>query len=112
MNLVAPRLRRELLEREVERLGERLAAAWKMAQLVHPDRPLSRGFARVTDREGHTLIHAEQAKAAGELTLNYADGRVDVTVAGAAAPPVRPRVERKGRTSYVAPQPGLFDGED
>ncbi|WP_407822151.1 exodeoxyribonuclease VII large subunit [Sphingomonas arvum] len=112
MNLVTPRLRRELLELKLERLGERLTAAWKMAQLVHPDRPLSRGFARVTDRAGRTLIHAEQARAAGELTLNYGDGRVDVTVAGAPGPASRPRLERKARTSYVAPQPGLFDGED
>ena len=84
-----------------------------MAGLVHPDRPLSRGFARVTDRAGQTLIHAEQARAAGSLTLRYADGTVDVTVAGAPeAAPVRARVERKGRASYVAPQPGLFDGEE
>jgi len=112
MNLIAPRLRHHLLGAKVERLGEKLAAAWKMAELVHPDRPLSRGFARVTDRQGHTLIHAAQARAASELTLNYADGRVDVSVEGSGEPSPRPRVERKPRAPYVQAQPGLFDVED
>ena len=112
MNLVAPRLRHQLLEAKVERLGEKLAAAWKMAGLVHPDRPLSRGFARVTDRAGVTLIHAGQARAAGELTLNYADGQVEVSVASSVRAESRRRVERRPRSSYVTPQAGLFDGED
>jgi exodeoxyribonuclease VII large subunit len=109
MNLVAPRLRSELLGQKVQRLGERLTAAWKMAELVHPERPLSRGFVRVTDGKGRTLIHAADARAARELTLRFADGEVGATV-GEAAPP-RLRVERKARAPYV-PQPSLFDGED
>ncbi len=109
MNRVVPLLRRSLLDQRIERLGERLAAVWKTAELVHPDRPLSRGFARVTDRAGHTLIHAAQARAAGTLTLRFGDGAVEVSTDAAAVPR---KVERKARTSYVAPQPGLFDGED
>ena len=52
MNLVAGRLRRELLDQRIARLTEQLAALWRMAGLAHPERPLSRGFARVTSREG------------------------------------------------------------
>jgi len=107
MNLVAGRLRRELVDQRIARLSERLAAAWKMAELVHPERPLERGFARVTDRTGKTLIHAGDARAASELRLRFSDGEVDATVDGAPAKP--PAVERKPRRSYVAPQPGLFD---
>src|SRR6187399_3211390 len=54
MNAVVPRLRPELLLDRISLSGERLAALWKMAELVHPDRPLSRGFVRVTDRAGQT----------------------------------------------------------
>lgn len=115
MNRVTPLLRRSLLDSRIERLSDKLAAVWKTAELVHPDRPLSRGFARVTDRSGHTLIHASQAQAAGALTLRFSDGTVDVVTSDDAtaspSPPPR-KVERKARSSYVTPQPGLFDGED
>jgi exodeoxyribonuclease VII large subunit len=77
-----------------------------MAELVHPDRPLSRGFVRVTDRHGKTLTRAADARAARELRLRFGDGEVEATVNGASAPP---RVERPPRRSYIAPQPGLFD---
>ena len=113
MNRVVPLLRRSLLDQRLERLGERLANVWKTAELVHPDRPLSRGFARVTDRSGHTLIHAAQAEAAHALTLRFGDGTVDVVTSDPqpAAPPPPRKVERKARSTYVAPQPGLFDGD-
>ena len=114
MNAVTPRLRPELLERKVERLAEKLGAVWKMAELVHPERPLSRGFVRVTDRSGHTLTTAEAARGARELSLHFKDGQVSATTgdppeATPAPPPAPPRVERKPRSSYVPPQPGLFD---
>ncbi|RST29898.1 exodeoxyribonuclease VII large subunit [Sphingomonas ginkgonis] len=115
MNLVAGRLRRELVDNKLARLSDRLAATWKMAGLVHPERPLSRGFVRVTDRDGRTLTQAEDARAAGALALRFGDGLVEATVDGSAeaasAPPPR-RVERKRGATYVQPQPGLFDGGD
>jgi exodeoxyribonuclease VII large subunit len=107
LNGVAPRLRSELLSDRVTRAGEKLASIWKMAELVHPDRPLKRGFVRVTDRAGLTLGRAEEARTAGLLTLHFGDGSVDA-VTGGDAPPSAP-VERKRRTTYVPPQPGLFD---
>jgi exodeoxyribonuclease VII large subunit len=106
MNLVTGRLRRELIDQRIARLGEQLAAAWKMAELAHPERPLQRGFARVTDRAGKTLMSASAARAARELKLRFGDGEVDAAVDGASP---GPPVERKPRRSYVAPQPGLFD---
>jgi|tagenome__1003787_1003787.scaffolds.fasta_scaffold20982639_5 exodeoxyribonuclease VII large subunit len=107
MNLVSGRLRRELVDERIARLSERLSAAWKMAELVHPERPLSRGFVRVTDRSGKTLTHAADARASRELSLRFGDGNVDATVDGTAARPSR--VERPAKRSYLPPQPGLFD---
>ncbi len=111
MNLVAGRLRRDLIDEKIARLSERLSAAWKMAELVHPERPLSRGFVRVTDRSGKTLTQAADARDARELSLRFGDGNVDTTVDGTAARPAR--VERPAKRSYLPPQPGLFDqGEE
>jgi len=106
MNLVAGRLRAELVEQRIRRKSEQLAALWRTAELAHPERPLSRGFVRVTGRSGATLTHAEQARAEGRLTLHFGDGKVDAAVDGS---PGRPPVERKRKSPYIAPQPGLFD---
>ena len=107
LNLVAGRLRSELVDQRIARLGERLSAAWKMAELAHPERPLKRGFARVTSRDGRTLSLARDAREARLLTLQFGDGPVDASVDSPAKP--RQAVERTPRRSYIAPQPGLFD---
>jgi exodeoxyribonuclease VII large subunit len=113
LNAIAPRLRPQLLGDRIERSSERLASLWRLAELAHPDRPLQRGFARVTGRSGRTIVRAADALAERLLSLRFGDGEVPV-VAGdplspAAASP--PPVERKPKRSYVPPQPGLFDEE-
>jgi exodeoxyribonuclease VII large subunit len=80
-----------------------------MAELVHPDRPLSKGFARITSRAGKTLTRAADAIAERLLTLHFADGQVDAVAGEAAATAPAARVERSRSRSYVPPQPGLFD---
>jgi exodeoxyribonuclease VII large subunit len=99
-----------LVDQRIARLGERLSALWSMAELAHPDRPLTRGFARVTDRGGKTLIRARDARVAQRLTLHFGDGAVDAEVeeTGKRTPPV----ESKPRKSYIAAQPGLFDAPE
>lgn len=106
LNLVSGRLRRELVDQRIARMSEQLSSLWRLAELAHPDKPLQRGFARVTDRNGHTLTRAKGARAARELRLHFGDGVVDATVDGGTSPG---RVERAPRRSYIAPQPGLFD---
>jgi exodeoxyribonuclease VII large subunit len=112
---VAPRLQARLLADRVERGRERLAALWRLAELAHPERPLQRGFVRVTDRAGKTLVHAAAARAVGAIDLHFADGRVAAQVGDAAAPrPFRParRVERKAGGPYLPGQADLFGEED
>ena len=86
---------------------------WRLAELAHPDRPLQRGFARVTARSGKTVIRAADAVAQRFLSLRFSDGEVAVVTgeAGASAPASPPPVERKPKRPYVPPQPGLFDEE-
>jgi len=109
LNLVAGRHRRDLIDQRISRLSEKLAAAWKMAELAHPERPLSKGYVRVTRRDGATLMHARDARDAKRLTLRFGDGAVDALVDGVAAS--RP-VERARRKPYMPPQPGLFDSAE
>jgi exodeoxyribonuclease VII large subunit len=106
LNLVVGRLRRELIDQRIARLSEQLGGLWRLAELAHPDKPLSRGFARVTSRDGTTLTHARDAREARRLTLHFGDGAVDASVEGAGAPPT---VEPKRRKPYMPSQPGLFD---
>jgi exodeoxyribonuclease VII large subunit len=109
MNLVAGRLRRDLLDQRIARLSDKLETVWTMAGLVHPERPLSRGFVRVTAGDGRTLTRAGDARAENKLTLHFADGAVRADVAPNATQ--RP-VERKPRRPYIPPQPGLFDPDE
>ena len=107
LSAVAPRLRSELLSDRVSRAKDQLASLWRLAELAHPDRPLKRGFARITDRAGRTLTHAAEATVARKLRLHFGDGTVDATTGD--VPQATPRVERPRKSSYVAPQRGLFD---
>jgi exodeoxyribonuclease VII large subunit len=111
LNAVAPRLRPELLKDRVERAADKLASLWRLAQLAHPDRPLRRGFARVTSRSGKTIVHAADAVAARDLDLHFGDGVVPVSAGVEPSAAKAPPVERKPRRPYVPPQPGLFDEE-
>jgi len=112
---VAPRLQVRLIGERIERGRERLASMWRLADLAHPERPLHRGFVRVTDRAGKTLIHASAARAAGAIDLHFADGRVAAQVGDFAGPrPFRPakRLERKAGGPYLPGQADLFGDED
>jgi exodeoxyribonuclease VII large subunit len=78
---------------------------WRVAELAHPNRPLERGYARVEDREGRTLISAAAARQAERLRLIFGDGDVEAQVAGASP------VERPRRPPYAKPsaeQPKLL----
>jgi exodeoxyribonuclease VII large subunit len=104
-------LRPSLLEKQIRRSRDQLAALWRVAELVHPNKPLERGYARVEDRDGRTLVSAAAARAAGRLGLVFADGRVDASVDGTAGANPGGGVERVRRASYSsakADQPKLL----
>lgn len=96
-----------LLVRRVDQGQQRLDALARLAGSLHPEAPLKRGFARVTDDQGKTILSRAAALQAGEVGLRFADGEVGATVHGAAAPPktATPKPPR------IAPNQGnLFDG--
>ena len=93
-------LRPAILTARLEAARARLDASWRLAVSLNPDRVLDRGYARVTVQDGtETLGTAAAAKAAGGVTLHFADGAVDA------------RIERPAAKAYVRPkpdQPSLF----
>jgi exodeoxyribonuclease VII large subunit len=86
------------MRRRLERVGERLESLAKLYASVDPDRPLQRGFARVTRGDG-SIVHAGAALASGEaVAIKFGDQVTRQAVIdgaeGASAPPkpaARPR---------------------
>lgn len=92
-------LRPVMLTQRLAREQDRLARTWRLATSLNPTNLLQRGYAMVEKRTGGVVTSADGAKAAGALTLRFADGAVDA------------RVERPGGKAYVKPeteQPELF----
>ena len=95
-----------LLLRQVEQGQQRLNAAARLIDSLHPEAPLRRGFARVTDVRGRTIASREAAIAAGAVGLRFADGEVGAVVEGGSPPPkAAPR-----KATPVINQGNLFDG--
>jgi exodeoxyribonuclease VII large subunit len=100
-------LRPALLEAAWRRGRDRLDALWRVAQLAHPNRPLERGYARVEDRKGKTLMSAKAARKAGRLRLIFGDGPLDASVeTGGGGAVERPR--RPGYAAGKGDQPKLL----
>ncbi|HWH17098.1 MAG TPA: exodeoxyribonuclease VII large subunit [Allosphingosinicella sp.] len=89
-------LRPSLLAAAHRRAQDRLDSIWRLAQAVHPNRPLERGYARVEDRQGRTLVSAAAAREAARLRLVFADGKIDASTAEG--------LERPRRGTYAAPK--------
>ncbi len=102
-------LRPAVLQRQIDRDRDRLAATWRLVQSLNPDAVLDRGYARVTARAagggGETLSSSAAVRAAGAVTLRFKDGSVDAEVAGDTEPRGKAKVERPAAKTYVGPKP-------
>ena len=100
-------LRPAVLQSQVDRNRDRLAATWRLVQSLNPDAVLDRGYARVTVRRseggGETLASAAAVRQAGAVTLRFRDGSVDAIVDDGTAPAAK--VERKSARTYVGTKP-------
>lgn len=99
-------LHSRLLTRRVEQGQQRLDALTRLAGSLHPEAPLKRGFARVTDADGKTIMSRAAAVKAGDVTLRFVDGEVGSVVHGAASP----RSSTPKATPPTVNQGNLFDG--
>ncbi|MBK3424921.1 exodeoxyribonuclease VII large subunit, partial [Methylobacterium ajmalii] len=69
----------------LERLAGRLSRATALFSSLNYRAVLARGYALVLDSAGTPVGSAQAARAAGHLTVEFADGRVAASVDGAAA---------------------------
>ena len=100
--MLSPRL----LVRQVDQGQQRLSALTRLADSLHPEAPLKRGFARVTDSSGKTIMNRDAAIAAGRVGLRFADGEVGAVVEGGKpSPKTTPR-----SPPTVTNQGNLFGG--
>lgn len=95
-----------LLTRRVEQGQQRLDALTRLASSLHPEAPLKRGFARVTDADGKTIMSRAAAIKAGDVTLRFVDGEVGSVVHGSAPP----RSSTPKPNTPTVNQGNLFDG--
>lgn len=108
---VAAKLSLPLLRHRVQVSGERIERAglhprllqrrWAMARdslapmarvlpQLDPDKPLDRGFARVTARDGRTLTTRDKAAQEAALLLRFRDGTLEVTPGSGGAGSIDP----------------------
>ena len=97
--LAGQKLAPALVERPLAERRERLAALGRLAEQLHPDRPLARGYVRVTDAEGRTITDRAGAAREAALTLKFRDGDLDVSTGGVAAPAAPRRKPAKPGTA-------------
>ena len=96
-----------LLHRRVEQGQQRLDALARLTSSLHPESPLKRGFARITDDKGKTISNVKAAIAAGHVALRFADGEVGAAVDGVVP---APRASVAKAAKPVMNQGNLFDG--
>ena len=93
LSRVAAGMSPPLLRARAEQAKGRLDGLGRVLQSLNPNAVLVRGYARISARDGRTLI--DRAAAAGEaaLTIHFRDGALDVApagpMAGTAAAPAR-----------------------
>ena len=71
-------LRPAALQKQLRDAGDRLDRLWRLTEQLHPDRPLERGYVRVTDADGQTLTSRMAATAHAKLGLVFRDGDMPV----------------------------------
>ncbi|MAK83370.1 MAG: exodeoxyribonuclease VII large subunit [Phenylobacterium sp.] len=86
------------LARTTERLAERLAAVEKLRQSLNPDRPLSRGFARVQRADGSLALQGAALEAGEGVSLVFADATRSAVVDGDASSVPRPLPEARPKS--------------
>ncbi len=109
--LASARLPTVLLERRMDNAQARLDSLARLSESLHPEAPLKRGFARVTDKDGKTVMSASLARDAGNVALRFADGQVDALIQGAQPPPVKaPTKTQSTKTRRASDTPATTQG--
>ncbi|MBV7258633.1 exodeoxyribonuclease VII large subunit [Erythrobacter crassostreae] len=111
------RLTPALVERPLVSKRNALAALARLAEQLHPRKPLERGYAIVTDAGGKAMTSKAQAECEAALKLQFKDDVLEVTTgaspaaAPVASPPPKPKRAPKPKPAAGTPprQNDLFD---
>lgn len=68
------------LQRDVQRRQQQLQHAQAQLQLLNPKLVLKRGYALLTDEQGHVLTRAQQVQAGQAVQAELSEGRLEMTV--------------------------------
>ncbi len=98
--LASARLLPALVQRPIADYRIKLASLGRLAEQLHPDGPLQRGYVRVMAAGGQTLTDKKQAAKEAALTLKFRDGMLDVAPADSPQP-----VKAKPRPKKPRPEP-------
>ena len=98
------RLLPSLVERPLADKRAQLAAIARLAEQLHPDRPLERGYVRVTGADGRTVTTRKAAAGEEALTLKFRDGDLAVVRGEAQAPRPSRKPAPKPRAKGTPPE--------
>ncbi len=79
-----------LVTRPLADKRQRLAALARLAEQLHPDKPLARGYAMVVDSAGKAVTSKAAAASQPQLGVRFADGELAVVPLGQPQPPAAP----------------------
>ncbi len=88
---------RNLMRQRHRDAAQALGALSRVLPQLNPEAPLSRGYAIVTDAQGHAVTTRAAAAAQPALTLKFADGSLDVAT-GAPPRPARKSSPKGGES--------------
>ena len=57
--------------------SDKLLSTVRLLAQLHPNRPLERGYARITSRDNEHVGRTADARRIGALTLHFADGAIN-----------------------------------
>ena len=97
-----------LARRALDQAGDRLTNLEKLRLSLNPDGPLSRGFARVEDADGHLVRSAGALHGQDAVKLIFHDGDRAAVIDGAAPPPSPPRKASSQNRAPGTQQGSLF----
>ena len=97
------------LERRLERAGDRLEALGKLYASVDPDRPLQRGFARVTRTDGSIVRAGASLESGEEIGIKFGDAVTRQAVVDGKTPEAPAAKPQKSKAKPTTPaQRDLF----
>ncbi len=79
--LAGVRLAPSLVQRPLAERQQKLAALARIAEQLHPDKPLARGYAMVMDAAGKPVTAKASAAVKPSLVIRFRDGELDVVPA-------------------------------